>query len=198
MIPDTADVDESTWPSIIVTRKVPIYLVGVWANAEHTIPVPALIVPANQLYDGWPNVNVINLGEIPAGTERLYVEYYHPGSKYIITQKYPLSMPYTVYEFPITRDDQDILRINDAILRLNPYKTDPNDADPVNPNLPGVKSGLLGVFDNPKLTGVNYFKYGADNYSPPTPNSDHRDHGIIRLSNVPANGWSKSGVKTCM
>lgn len=176
--PETPE-DESAegWDySIIVPRYSPLWLVGVWRDQAHQHPVRAYIQRAKELNQEWPDVNVIVVpgASIPAAN-RLYVSYYHAGSTYVLTQQYPLPMPYTAYRVPLTRPTDTHLSISDDILRFDPALSD----------LP--EGGLLGVYLRPELDNapdaVNYF----DSYEPP--GETHPHYGRILLTNTPPGGF---------
>lgn len=183
------EVEHPETPMLLVPTQNPLWLVGAWLDRSRTLPVKARIVNAADLNPNWPQINVISFPDgIPRGYPRVYVSYYCPGTHYVATKRFPLSMPYSVYVFhPDPRTNAPNitrLRINDRILNLNPNKTDPNSADPLDPTLPGPLSGLLGVYDTPEMDGVNYFTPG--DYEPP--GGLHPDYGIINLSNIPEGG----------
>lgn len=174
----TTEVDETspghTWAAI-VTNYSPVYLVGVWSDAAHVHPVKARIVLASDLDDTWPAVNIIQLPDGLPASNRVYVSYYYPGTTYVVTQQWPLPMPFTAYTFTMARATDTGININDAIVHF----------DPARENLP--EFGILGVYDSPALDedpqAVNYF----DTYEPPSP--IHPSYGRINLTNIPSAGW---------
>lgn len=118
---------------------------------------------------------------------RAYIRYIKAGTSYVVAARGPLPRTSTVYEVPLTNslDGSVKVKINTGILTLDPNRTNPNDADPRYPDRPGINSPLLGVYDNPGLTGTNYFKPGR--YSTPSGR-----YGMITIpkAEVPAAGWT--------
>lgn len=194
---DTENVDEShpEIPPVIVPDRVPVWLVGVWTDSDKKISVPAKIILASEIYDGWPKVNVIQITdpEIARTVDNLYYEYYCPGTKYVVTAKVPIAAPYTVYKVPLVSFKQDKLKINDAILRLDPARTEPNHYVPGVGQFSVAASDcpILGIYENADLTGPNYFEpMNGGKYAPP--GTENMFSGIIHLTGMPADGWPVS------
>lgn len=102
-------------PAVLVTRYSPVWLVGVWLDEAKTVPVQAYIADASTLFKGWPAVNVIVIpecAELESALARFgsnfYVDYYAAGRDYVVTQQYPLPLPYTVYPLSTSIDRTDI------------------------------------------------------------------------------------------
>lgn len=189
-------------PAVIVPQHNPLWIVGVWTDAEHKKPIQARIVKASSLYSKWPNYNVIEIvksSDVPTGTV-LYYSYYCPGVNYVATKKYPLAMPYTVYKIKVTTSNATNIKINDAIVNFDKYY---RTADPSDPAASIDQSPIMGLYKYPALSaaqvagdadaGYNYFTMG--NYCPPgtdlPPYGTHNDYGIITFPTDKALNVSK-------
>lgn len=197
-------------PAVIVTQYVPQFLVGVWSVDTHSSAkrIKARIRNAAELYPasadgsdpGWPAYNVIEImekdGKIPAGTTRLYVCYYAPGTHYVITQQSPLPMPYTVYQVPIADTGADYLMINDGILNL-----DPNRTGDLNTSTKQAQIPIIGVYRDPALDkavnpkdaniALNYFDMTDPAPVSPAvryeaPNAVHPSYGKLYFTKKPS------------
>lgn len=171
--PPTEDRPET--PAVIVTRYSPIWIVEVLVDG---IPANAEIANASTLYPdtgGWPDVNVILLTQdVDWSTKSSFVvKYYGPGSKYAVTQRSPLPLPYTVYPLNTSAPNLDRVKFNPEILNLD---IDTNKRNPVSWDvglLGAVREGdaasglpgnpLLGIYNSPDLETAdepeNYAQY---------------------------------------
>lgn len=171
-----------TWNAFIVLPDSPVALVGVWAKPGHkSSPVRAKITPINNLQTFSPAVrnttwtqkyNVIELLDgIPPGATTLYIQYYCPGTNYVITANVLLPLPYTVYQVNLSHADDPYLNINDSITHFDPLRNaDPRVNNTINGNpydfdvdtLPR-QCGIIGIYATNRLDDatasdpVNYF-----------------------------------------
>ena len=160
-------------PAVIVTHRVPLLLVGVWTSTG--TPIKARIRNANDIYpasgdptsrkpEGWPKYNVIEImesgGKIPSEASALVVSYYTAGTHYVVTQRAPMPLPYTVYKIPVLDPSSRVVKFNDAITHFDPdrdndpTKAETRNADPANfdPAIP--QCGIMGIYTTTKL-GAN-------------------------------------------
>lgn len=172
--PATTNIDESrpATEACIVPHWSPVWLVGVWEDAARTRRVPCKLVWADELYPlnlqtgkGWKHVRVIQfLDDFPAYVKTFYVDYYYGGRRYVLTQRFPLPMPYTVYRFPAPAVSPLRIKFNPEILGLDPSRTDPTRFSFSNinrPGLPAANNPMLGIFsaeglDDSTIGSLNY------------------------------------------
>ncbi len=186
-------------PAVVVPTYGPIWLVGVWAEPGHQ-PIRANVRRADQLYTpttdvpGWPEVNVIELPDnlpSPNTYEEITVAYYRPGTHYVVTQRHPLPMPYTVYELGVTVSDLNRVKFNPEILRLD---TDTNKQDPVSWDI-GEPEGA--GYSKPRLGDATIALPGNPLYgiyptrtSIRTPTTPPTTHSTLRLTTM--NKWDEA------